>query len=128
MRKTNRKQRRRPNEWENRHNQWVVAGKIAVKTGAINPYEPDGSISPIYNSSGNINYSVIGQDYLHQLGIEVEELVDRRQVLRDAIEKSGLSIERIAVSIALDRETIYNYLAGRSNIASSTYNRIMEIL
>ena len=30
--------RRRPNYWENRYNQHVIAGKIAIATKAINPY------------------------------------------------------------------------------------------
>lgn len=68
--------RKRPNYYPNRYNQWVVAGKIAVQTGAINPYLPGNhTIVSIYRTnSGKVHYSVIGQDYLHKLGIEIKEL------------------------------------------------------
>ena len=66
---------KRPNYFENRYNQWVMAGKIAVKTGAINPYLPDGKLAPIYKANdGDIHYSVIGQDYLQQLDLSATEL------------------------------------------------------
>ena len=72
--------RKRPNYFENRHNQWIIAGKIAVKTGAINPCDGDGNIYPIYEASWStwreprVDYALIGQDYLRQLGLEIEEL------------------------------------------------------
>ena len=67
--------RKRPNYWENRYNQWVIAGKIAVKTKAINPYLDDGTITSIYrNNDGNLAYSAIGQDYLRQLGLQIRDL------------------------------------------------------
>ena len=67
--------RNRPNYHENRYNQWSVAGMIAVETGAINPFDEHGKIYPIYRTnSGNLHYSLIGQDYLRQLNISITEL------------------------------------------------------
>ena len=68
--------RNRPNKWENRYNQWVIAGKIAVITKTINPYDPDGTICPIYRKNDNeLHYSVIGQDYLAKLDLNITELL-----------------------------------------------------
>ena len=67
--------KKRPNYSPNRYNQWVIAGKIAVQTGAINPYLDNANIEPIYKTNnGKLHYSVIGQDYLHELGIKITEL------------------------------------------------------
>ncbi len=67
--------RRKPNYYAVRYNQHVIAGKIAVATAAINPYDADGKISSIYQTNtGELHYSVIGQDYLRQLKINVTEL------------------------------------------------------
>jgi len=68
-------ERRRPNYYDNRYNQWVIAGKIAVKSGAINPNETDGNIASVYKTNDNkLHYSVIGQDYLRKLKLEITEL------------------------------------------------------
>ncbi len=67
--------RRRPNYWENRYNQHVIAGKIAIATKAINPYTSADEVGPVYRTNaGKLHYSVIGQDYLRILGINVTEL------------------------------------------------------
>lgn len=67
--------RNRPNYWHNRYNQWVIAGKIAVDIGAINPYNADGKIASVYaTNSGDVHYSVIGQEYLRAVGITVTDL------------------------------------------------------
>ena len=69
------KKRKRPNYFQNRYNQWCLAGKIAVKTKAWSPYGPDGKIANIYNDGqGNIDYALVGQDYLRMLNIKVQEL------------------------------------------------------
>ena len=68
------KKRQRPNYLENRYNQWVLAGKIAVKIGDINPYNDDGSIPSLYQINDNeLHYSVIGQDYLRQMEINITD-------------------------------------------------------
>jgi len=67
--------RKRHNYFENRYNQFVLAGKIAVKTGVINPYEENGKLISIYRRNEEIDYSSIGQDYLRQLGINIVELI-----------------------------------------------------
>ena len=67
--------RKRPNYFQNRYNQWVIAGKIAVETGGIDPYWPDGTVAAPYDDGrGNVDYALVGQDYLYRLGIEIEEL------------------------------------------------------
>ena len=84
--------RRRPNYQANRYNQHVIAGKIAVATGTINPIDPEtGRPYPIYRTNEDdslwersrlgiskyipiLHYAVIGQDYLTKLGISVIEL------------------------------------------------------
>ena len=67
--------RRRPNFNANRYNQYVIAGKIAVETGAIDPYGENGKIHSVYKIDNNtLHYSVIGQDYLDQLELKVTEL------------------------------------------------------
>jgi hypothetical protein len=68
--------RRRPNYYANRYNQWRIAGEIAVKTGAINPINPaTGMPYDVYTTNdGGVHYSVIGQDYLRQLGIKINEI------------------------------------------------------
>jgi len=69
------KRRRRHNYFENRHNQFETAGKIAVKTGAINPYNSKGYVLSIYRlNNGKISYSLVGQAYLRQLDITAIEL------------------------------------------------------
>ena len=66
--------KKRPNYYPNRYNQWVIAGKIAVQTGAITPYIDNGKIEPIYKTNnGKLHYSVIGQNYLRKLGIKITE-------------------------------------------------------
>ncbi len=70
--------RKRPNHYENRYNQLVIAGKIAINTGAINPYIGGGSslkIANIYRTNdGKLHYFVIGQVYLRKLKIKITEL------------------------------------------------------
>jgi len=66
--------KKRHNYFENRYNQFTLAGKIAIKNNAINPYE-NNKLSSVYtNNDGSIDYSSIGQDYLRLLGLEVIEL------------------------------------------------------
>lgn len=65
---------RRHNYFENRNNQWVIAGKIAVKTGAFNPYDDNGEIKFIYRLHHDIDYALVGQKYLRELGIKINEL------------------------------------------------------
>lgn len=68
--------KRRPNHFENRYNQFVLAGRIACVSGIINPINLEtGKPYPVYDAGeGKINYSVVGQDYLKQLGISIKEL------------------------------------------------------
>ena len=67
--------RRRANYYQVRYQQHVIAGKIAVQTGAINPYDDKGRIIDLYRTNeGGLHYSVIGQDYLRELEIAVTEL------------------------------------------------------
>ena len=67
--------RRRPNYWPNRYNQRVIGGKIAIETESVNPYTKFGEIGTVYqDNEGRLDYSVIGQYYLHALGIKVTEL------------------------------------------------------
>jgi hypothetical protein len=67
--------RRKPNYYQVRYQQYVIAGKIAVQTGAINPYDADGKIIDLYRTNnGGLHYSVIGQDFLRQFDINVTEL------------------------------------------------------
>jgi hypothetical protein len=69
------KKKRRPNYFENRYNQFTLAGKIAVKNNFIDPFNIDGSIATVYKSnSGGVDYSSIGQDYLRHLDITIAEL------------------------------------------------------
>jgi len=96
--------RNRPNYWEARHHQWEIAGKIAIATGAIrtvgnNTIEwitPTGrradevtiatlKSSSVYGSSScvvkpyqddGLHYSMIGQDYLYNLGISIHDLLE----------------------------------------------------
>ncbi|MCK9561032.1 MAG: hypothetical protein M0R44_11375 [Candidatus Marinimicrobia bacterium] len=75
MREIEIKKRKRPNYFENRHNQFALAGKIAVKTNAINPYNPNGKVASVYqDNNGNISYSLVGQTYLTWLGLTIKEL------------------------------------------------------
>jgi len=65
--------RKRPNTWANRYNQWVIAGKIAVVTGAM-PYRDKDGVYPIYqDGKGGIHYSALGQQYLTEIGIKIKE-------------------------------------------------------
>jgi len=67
--------KRRPNYYLNRYNQYVIAGKIAVKTDVINPYDDKGKLIEMYRTNeGELHYSVIGQDYMRLLDITAIEL------------------------------------------------------
>ncbi|HIJ66818.1 MAG TPA: helix-turn-helix transcriptional regulator [Planctomycetes bacterium] len=52
--------------------------------------------------------------------------IDRRRALREKIEKSKLTIPRLAARAGVNQQTIYNYLAGRSDMNLGTYDRIMS--
>jgi len=75
--KSGTKNRQRPNAWINRYNQWVIAGKIAVATNAmpeISQAVRDKTTTVYLTNDGTPHYSVIGQKYLHDLGIKITEL------------------------------------------------------
>ena len=54
--------------------------------------------------------------------------VDRRKLLADAIEDSGLSIPALARRAGVNQQTIYNYLAGRSDMTVTMYGRVIAAL
>jgi hypothetical protein len=68
--------RRKPNYYAVRYYQHVMAGRVAVQTGAIDPVNPEtGKLYQIYQTNDEQpNYSVIGQDYLRELGLKVTEI------------------------------------------------------
>ncbi len=76
------KQRNRPNAWENRYNQWVLAGKIALQTNAMPKVTNDvtgkkkttlGDYNIYCTDSGEPHYSMIGQEYLRRLNLTVTD-------------------------------------------------------
>lgn len=78
MKKINRS---RPNAWENRYNQWVLAGKIALITNAVPDIQAslDKGYHPMSNCIYFDNdkkpfYSVIGQEYLRRLNVTITDL------------------------------------------------------
>lgn len=50
----------------------------------------------------------------------------RLEQLQNAINQSGLPIAQIAIKAKCDRQTIYNYLKGRTDITLSIFDRIIE--
>lgn len=77
------KTRSRPNAWENRYNQWVLAGKIALATNAMSEIteavrlktrSPLGDYNVFCTETGTPHYSLIGQEYLRRIGMTVTEL------------------------------------------------------
>ena len=69
------KGKRRPNYYPNRHNQWIIAGKIAVKTHAIDHLiMTDGKMVDMFCRNGIPFYSLIGQEYLRYIKININEL------------------------------------------------------
>ena len=75
--------KQRPNTWHNRYNQWTLAGKIALAINAM-PKVTEAAMRQLRTASGDYNiyctdsgephYSIIGQEWLYQLGIDVTEL------------------------------------------------------
>ena len=54
--------------------------------------------------------------------------VDRRKLLAEAIEAAGLSIPAAARRAGVNQQTIYNYLAHRSDMTVELYHRILQSL
>ncbi len=68
--------RQRPNSWENKYNQWVLAGKLAEANGAMQAELASAKTNPqsVYRTNeGAIHYSMIGQEYLRQIGVSITE-------------------------------------------------------
>lgn len=53
------------------------------------------------------------------------KIPDRRKGLKMLIEDSKLSIPQIARKAEINQQTLYNYLAGRSDMTISFYDRIV---
>jgi len=72
--------RNRHNSWSVKYGQWVTAGKIAIVTNAMPEITevvmakrraPDGSYNIYCTDTGEPNYSVIGQEYLQRMAINI---------------------------------------------------------
>jgi len=50
---------------------------------------------------------------------------DRRKELKKLIKKSGKSIPAIARAAGINAQTLYNYIAGRSDMTISLYDRVI---
>ena len=61
----------KPNYFKNRYNQWVIAGKIAM----AQHYMGDQPLGTVYSySDGSPNYSTIGQKFLQDHKINIQDL------------------------------------------------------
>jgi len=54
--------------------------------------------------------------------------VDLRKFLAEAIAEAGLSVPAVARRAGLNQQTLYNYLAARSDLKMQTYRRIIHAL
>ena len=75
--------KRRPNWKENRQNQLLLAGKIAYKVKAIDPYNENGDIYPVYRDTSTewylkgprVAWDLVGQEFLRRLNLKVRDLL-----------------------------------------------------
>ncbi len=69
-------ERARPNSWQNRYNQWVLAGKIAEARHEMTiEIESSKKCNSIYRTNGgSIHYSMVGQEYLRRIGVPITDL------------------------------------------------------
>ena len=51
---------------------------------------------------------------------------NRREMMRKAIQESDFNIPHIARIAVIDKQTIYNFLNGKSGITLRNYDRIID--
>ncbi len=59
---------------------------------------------------------------------KANKIPDRLNDLKKLIKKSKLSIPHIARKAEINQQTLYNYLAGRSNMTIRLYDRIVAVI
>jgi hypothetical protein len=73
----------RHNSWHVKYGQWVTAGKIALATNAMpeitaavqsQSRTPVGDYNIYCTDTGEPHYSIIGQEYLRRMGINIYTL------------------------------------------------------
>ena len=61
------------------------------------------------------------------MGKKKKNKIDHRDMMRTEIIESGMSIPLVARRAEVNQQTIYNYLAGRSDMTMTLYDRIMAV-
>lgn len=51
-----------------------------------------------------------------------------RETIRAAIDRQDLNVMQISRKAELNHQTLYNYLAGRSDVKGETLERLMAVL
>jgi len=63
-----------------------------------------------------------------QRRVKMENEIDFKQRLRNLLEQKGVSIAKIARVVDVHQDTIYNYLADKTDMSAGTLEKITRAL